>query len=96
LYKKTFLGGGMSQLLLVSQNILAQKSIGLCYKLICTKLLNALKFICDQVVHKLVTEQWVPQPIDKVFELFFDLKYLEFLTPSFLHFKIAKVSHSKT
>jgi uncharacterized protein len=28
--------------------------------------------------------------------LFFDPKYLELLTPGFLHFKIAKVSHPKT
>ena len=61
----------MSQLLLVSQNVSAQKSIGLGYKFVYPKLKTALKVICDQAGHKLVIEQWVPQPIDKVFEFFF-------------------------
>lgn len=87
--------GEMSQLLLVSQNVSAQKAIGLGYKFIYPKLKTALKVICDQAGHKLVTEQWVPQPIDKVFEFFSDPKNLELLTPEFLHFKIVKVSHPK-
>ena len=66
-----FIFGEMSQLLLVSQNVSAQKSIGLGYKFVYPKLKTALKVICDQAGHKLVTEQWVPQPVDKVFEFFF-------------------------
>ena len=88
--------GEMSHLLLVSQNVSAQKAIDLGYKFVYPKLKAALKVICDQVGHKLVTEQWVPQPIDKVFEFFYNPKNLELLTPGFLHFKIAKVSHPKT
>ncbi len=87
--------GEMSQLLLVSQNVSAQKAVGLGYKFIYPKLKTALKVTCDQAGHKLVTEQWVPQPIDKVFEFFSDPKNLELLTPEFLHFKIVKVSHPK-
>jgi uncharacterized protein (TIGR01777 family) len=87
--------GEMSQLLLVSQNVSAQKAIDLGYKFVYPKLKTALKVICDQAGHKLVTEQWVPQPIDKVFEFFSDPKNLELLTPGFLHFKIVKVSHPK-
>ncbi len=87
--------GEMSQVLLASQNVSAQKAIGLGYKFVYPKLKNALKVICDQVGHKLVTEQWVPQPIDRVFERYSDPKNLEILTPGFLHFKIVKVSHPK-
>ncbi len=87
--------GEMSQVLLASQNVSAQKAIGLGYKFVYPKLKNALKVICDQVGHKLVTEQWVPQPIDRVFERFSDPKNLEDLTPGFLHFRIVKVSHPK-
>ncbi|MDE1044468.1 MAG: TIGR01777 family oxidoreductase [Nitrospinaceae bacterium] len=90
-----FIFGEMSQLLLVSQNVSAQKSIGLGYKFVYPKLKTALKVICDQAGHKLVTEQWVPQPVDKVFEFFSDPKNLEILTPGFLHFKIVKASHPK-
>mgnify|MGYP006138579493 CR=1 FL=1 len=90
-----FIFGEMSQLLLVSQNVSAQKSISLGYKFVYPKLKTALKVICDQAGHKLVTEQWVPQPVDKVFEFFSDPKNLEILTPGFLHFKIVKASHPK-
>jgi uncharacterized protein len=69
-----FISGEMSQMLLVSQNVSAQKSIGLGYKFVYPKLKTALKVICDQAGHKLVTEQWVPQPIDKVFDFFPTLK----------------------
>jgi uncharacterized protein len=88
-----FIFGKMSQLLLVSQNVSAQKATGLGYKFVYPKLKTALKVICDQASHKLVTEQWVPQPIDKVFEFFSDPKNLELLTPGFLHCKIVNVSH---
>jgi len=90
-----FIFGEMSQLLLVSQNVSAQKAFGLGYKFVYPKLKIALKVICDQAGHKLITEQWVPQPIDKVFEFFSDPKNLELLTPGFLHFKIVKGSHPK-
>lgn len=87
--------GEMSQVLLASQNVSAQKAIDLGYKFIYPKLKNALKVICDQAGHKLVTEQWVPQPIDRVFERYSNPKNLEDLTPDFLHFKVTKVSHPK-
>ena len=87
--------GEMSQLLLASQNVSAQKAIGLGYRFVYPKLKTALKVICDQAGHKLVTEQWVPQSIDRVFEFFSTPKNLETLTPGFLHFKIVKISHPK-
>ena len=90
-----FLFGEMSHLLLASQKVSAQKAKGLGYKFVYPKLKNALKVICDQIGHKLVTEQWVPQPIDRVFEFFTKPQNLETLTPDFLHFKIVKTSHAQ-
>lgn len=87
--------GEMSQLLLTSQNISAQKAVDLGYRFVYPKLKMALKVVCDQIGHKLVTEQWVPQPIDQVFDFFSNPKNLEILTPDFLHFKILKMSDSK-
>ena len=87
--------GEMSHLLLASQNISAQKDIELGYRFVYPKLKNALKVICDQIGHKFITEQWVPQPIDQVFEFFSNPNNLETLTPDFLHFKIVKISHPK-
>jgi uncharacterized protein len=87
--------GEMSHLLLDSQKVSSQKSIGLGYKFVYPKLKNALKVICDQIGHKFITEQWVPQPTDHVFEYFSAPKNLETLTPEFLHFKIVKTSHPK-
>ncbi len=87
--------GEMSQLLLTSQNISAQKAVDLGYRFVYPKLKMALKVVCDQIGHKLVTEQWVPQPIDQVFDFFSTPKNLEILTPDFLHFKILKMSDSK-
>ena len=43
---------------------------------------------CDE----LRAVQWIPQPLDKVFEFFSEAKNLETLTPDFLNFKIQKVS----
>ena len=87
--------GEMSHLLLASQNISAQKAIGLGYRFVYPKLKIALKVICDQAGHQLVTEQWVPQPIDRVFEFFSTPENLGTLTPGFLHFKILKISHPR-
>ena len=87
--------GEISQLLLASQNVSAQKATGLGYRFVYPKLKNALKVICDQIGHKFITEQWVLQPIDHVFEFFSNPKNLETLTPDFLHFKIVKISHPK-
>jgi hypothetical protein len=87
--------GEMSQLLLASQNVSAQKAVGLGYKFVYPKIKTALKVICDQAGHKLINEQWVPQSIDQVFDFFSNPKNLETLAPGFLHFKIVKTSHPK-
>ncbi len=86
--------GEMSQLLINSQKISSDSAKNLGYKFIYPKLKNALKIICDQAGHTLLTEQWVPQTLDKTFSFFTDPQNLEALTPKFLQFKILKVTSS--
>ena len=86
--------GEMSQLLINSQKISSDSAKNLGYKFIYPKLKNALKVICDQAGHTLLTEQWVPQPVDATFSFFTDPQNLEALTPKFLQFKILKVTSS--
>lgn len=42
--------------------------------------------------HTLRREQWVPRPVEEVFEFFADAKNLETITPPFLGFHILSVS----
>jgi uncharacterized protein (TIGR01777 family) len=86
--------GEMSQLLINSQKISSDTAKDSGYKFIYPKLKIALKTICDQAGHTLLTEQWVPQPLDATFSFFTDPKNLEALTPKFLQFKILKVTSS--
>jgi uncharacterized protein len=86
--------GEMSQLLINSQKISSDSAKNLGYKFVYPKLKNALKIICDQAGHTLLTEQWVPQPLDATFSFFTDPQNLEALTPKFLQFKILKVTSS--
>jgi ligand-binding SRPBCC domain-containing protein len=46
-------------------------------------------------VKQLRWEQWIPQPIDKVFRFFSDEKNLELLTPPWLHFSVQGKSTPK-
>ncbi len=84
--------GEMSQILVNSQKVSSDLVKKLGYKFIYPKLKGALKNIGDQSGHTLLMEQWVPQPIDKIFEFFTDPNNLEALTPKFLQFKILKVT----
>ena len=86
--------GEMSQILIDSQKISSDRAKNLGYKFIYPKLKNALKVICDQAGHTLLTEQWVPQPIEPTFSFFTDPQNLEALTPRFLQFKILKLTSS--
>jgi uncharacterized protein len=86
--------GEMSQLLINSQKISSDSAKNFGYKFIYPKLKNALKVICDQAGHTLLTEQWVPQPLDTTFSFFTNPQNLEALTPKFLQFKILKVTSS--
>jgi uncharacterized protein len=86
--------GEMSQLLINSQKVTSDLAKNWGYKFIYPKLKNALKTICDQAGHTLLTEQWVPQPIGPTFSFFTDPQNLEALTPPFLQFKILKITSS--
>jgi uncharacterized protein (TIGR01777 family) len=41
-----------------------------------------------QTAHQLEAVQWVPRPIDEIFQFFCDEKNLELITPNFLNFKV--------
>jgi len=86
--------GEMSQILINSQKISSDLTKNWGYKFTYPKLKNALKVICNQAGHTLLTEQWVPEPIEPTFYFFTDPKNLEALTPKFLQFKILKVTSS--
>lgn len=83
--------GEMSEILLSGQKVSSDKAASSGFKFLYPKLNAALKLVCDQSGHELLTEQWVPKPVDEVFDFFSDPKNLEILTPPHLHFKILKV-----
>ena len=84
--------GEMSQIIIASQKVSSVLVKKLNYKFIYPKIRGALKNIVDQTGHTLLIEQWVPQPLDKIFRFFTDPHNLEALTPEFLNFKILKVT----
>jgi len=84
--------GEMSQIIITSQKVSSELVKKLNYKFIYPKLRGALKNIGDQTGHTLLIEQWVPEPLDKIFSFFTDPQNLEALTPEFLKFKIIKVT----
>ncbi len=84
--------GEMSQILLNSQRVSADKAKASGYKFVYPKLETALKVICDRPGRDFRTEMWVPQNRSKVFEYFSNAKNLETLTPPFLNFKILSVN----
>jgi len=84
--------GEMSQILTTSQKVSSELVKKLNYKFIYPKIRGALKNIGDQTGHTLLIEQWVPQPLDKIFRFFIDPHNLETLTPEILKFKILKVT----
>ena len=88
--KKLF--GEMSQIIIASQKVSSALVKKLNYKFIYPKIRGALKNIGDQTGHTLLIEQWVPQPLDKIFRFFTDPQNLEALTPEFLKFKILRVT----
>tara|TARA_B100000686_G_scaffold76046_1_gene81988 strand:- start:3120 stop:4472 length:1353 start_codon:yes stop_codon:yes gene_type:complete len=84
--------GEMSQIIITSQKVSSALIKKLNYKFIYPKIRGALKNIGGQTGHTLLIEQWVPQPLDKIFRFFTDPHNLEALTPQFLKFKILKVT----
>jgi uncharacterized protein (TIGR01777 family) len=89
---KTLLGE-MSSLLLDSQKVTSKRANT--YKFLYPRLNLALREVCNDFNHELLTEQWVPAPVDKVFPFFSDSKNLEILTPDFMGFQIVGQSTEK-
>ncbi len=54
--------------------------------------LNSLHPNFESLDDEFISDQWVPTPIDQIFEFFSDAKNLEAITPEFLNFKIDRVS----
>jgi uncharacterized protein (TIGR01777 family) len=82
--------GEAAQVVLTSQRVIAQKEDR--YSFVFPQLKEALKEICSREDHELLLEQWVPRPMDEVFDFFSDAKNLELLTPSHLKFKVLNSS----
>ncbi len=87
--------GEMAQMLLASQRISAQKILDGGYKFLYPRLTLALRQISNHFNHLLLTEQWTPQPVEKIFEFFSNADNLSLLTPDFLGFKILSQSTDK-
>ncbi|MZH04150.1 MAG: TIGR01777 family protein [Nitrospinae bacterium] len=86
--------GEMSQILINSQKVSTDSIKNSGFKFIYPKIKDALKNIADQAGHTLIMEQWIPQPVDRIFEFFTEAHNLEAMTPKTLHFKILKVTSS--
>ena len=87
--------GEMSQILIASQKTSAEKIRKAGYKFTYPNLSNALKVICDRIGHEFLMEQWVPAPINRVFDFFSDAKNLKTITPPLFHFKILDQSDKR-
>jgi len=80
--------GEMSEVLLASQKALPEKARGCGFQFDYPDVESALASLADVRTHELLMEQWVPQPLDTVFEFYSDAKNLEVLTPPFLNFEV--------
>lgn len=80
--------GDVAGVVLTGQKAFPKKALASGYTFHHPQLSSALATLCDRVTHELLIEQWVPQPLDKVFAFFSDTKNLELLTPPHLRFKI--------
>ncbi len=78
--------GEASQVVLTSQRVIARKTAG--YEFVFPELKAALEDICGREDHELLMEQWVPRPIEEVFNFFGDAQNLELVTPPHLRFKV--------
>jgi uncharacterized protein len=84
--------GEMSEVILASQKVVPEKIVAAGYEFKYPKLSGALENLFawkeSRLDHLYVQEQWVPQPVDHIFDFFSDEKNLEELTPDFLNFKV--------
>ena len=82
----------LSDLLLYSQKVSADKICKNGFKFTYSKIEQAFKEVSEHSFHEINTEQWVPQTIKQTFSFFKEAKNLERLTPKFLNFKILNQS----
>ena len=84
--------GEFAESLLSSQRISTQKLVELGFNFKYANIEKALEEILDQRhaigLEEYLSQCWVPQPIEKVFEFFAAAKNLEEITPPWVHFKI--------
>lgn len=80
--------GDLAEVLLASQKALPKKAQSCGFQFEYPDVESALANLCDVRTHELRMEQWVPQPMDTIFEFYSDAKNLEVLTPPFLNFEV--------
>ncbi|MGP0566019.1 MULTISPECIES: TIGR01777 family oxidoreductase [unclassified Nitrospina] len=80
--------GEMSEVLLASQKAMPKKAQSCGFQFDYPDVESALTQLADVRTHEMRMEQWVPKPIDTIFEFYSDAKNLEILTPPFLNFSV--------
>jgi len=84
--------GELSELLLGSQRVSAQKITDEGFRFDYAGLNSALQEVCGYSYHEINLEQWVPQPVNRTFSFFKEATNLEKITPKFLNFKVLNQS----
>jgi len=84
--------GGLSELLLGSKRVMAEKIRATGFEFKYPQLEAALKEVCGHSYHEIKLEQWVPQSKDRTFSFFKEARNLEKITPEFLKFKVLSQS----
>ncbi|MFM7735372.1 MAG: TIGR01777 family oxidoreductase [Alphaproteobacteria bacterium] len=84
--------GAQSAIVLASQRVKPAAFDRLGFRFRHPALSPALASICSDLDHELVREQWIPRPLDEVFEFFSEARNLEKITPDFLSFRVLDVS----
>jgi uncharacterized protein (TIGR01777 family) len=87
--------GEMASVLLASQRVLPQEALRGGFQFRFGDVETALRDICADLDHELVYEQWIPAPVDRVFDFFSDAHNLERITPAFLQFNVLGTTTDK-
>lgn len=83
--------GELSSAVLASQRVVSTRAEEFGFKFHFPDLVGALRELCEPVrgsQHELVSEQWIPRPVDEVFPFFTNENNLETLTPPMLCFHV--------